>query len=308
MSDVTAIQNQPEDANATASSERPSWLVYVEERIEEEEDEIDSESPYYDIVRHLLLSSDDDDIAVPKAIQRFYDEYVDGFSGEDFGRRQPPEYGAGDSLNSMSVIVFELMEELPFTDPKQDRLAKFLIGLAKNAAPEFDKEASNQSSCWAIQAAAAERWNACHDRDGPGPRQVINTWLGTTALLAKLFRADLLEKYGPLWASADFERAFETHTSGDVTKHPIRQAQILGTANYVLIAGEAFAEAAKAPQEKNQELDAAKWKLWASKLQEVADAVGEDAEWNLKHKAQEAHDKMVELYPEAFEQKEEETC
>jgi hypothetical protein len=141
------------------------------------------------------------------------------------------------------------------------------------------------------------------DYQGSGVTEAINTWISTSALIAKLFQANLLGEYGPLWVSADFKKAFEAQTDRDFTKLPLLQAQILAAANYILLAGEAFAKEAKESSKKRSYvLDASKWKLWASKLQEIADKVGEDAEFGLKHKAQEAHDKMVELYPEAFEE------
>jgi hypothetical protein len=72
--------------------------------------------------------------------------------------------------------------------------------------------------------------------------------------------------------------------------------------NYILIAGEAFAKEAKTPSQKwHLELNAKKWRLWASKLREVADIVDKDAKWDLKERAQKAFNKMVALYPEAFQ-------
>ncbi|ENH61719.1 hypothetical protein FOC1_g10016546 [Fusarium oxysporum f. sp. cubense race 1] len=290
------------------SSDSPRWLKYIEEMIEEEEDEVDSEAIYYEIVRDLLLSEQDLDKAVSEAIQRFYDHYVAGFSEEDLGGREPPEYDAGGYLNSIAVIVFELVAKIPFTDPKQDMLSKFLIGIAKNAADSFD-EKNPRFVCWSwgIQAAAVERWNACHidagrlDREGPAVDGAIDIWLSTTALIAKLFQADLLGAYGPLWLTYDFIRAFKTHTDGDYTKHPVRQAQILAVAIYILLAGEAFAQDAKiSSPERRYDLDAENWRLWASKLKEISDTVNEDVRWDLKGKTQKAYEKMVELYPEAF--------
>ncbi|KAF9768116.1 hypothetical protein IL306_014631 [Fusarium sp. DS 682] len=290
------------------TSDSPLWLRYIEEMIEEEEDEIDSESIYYEIVREMLLSKEDPDQAISKAIQRFYYHYVAGFSEEDFGGREPPEYDAGGYLNSIAVIVFELVTKIPFTDSKQDILSKFLIDFVKNAADEFDeKNPRFVYWSWGIHAAAVESWNACHidagrlDREGPAVDEAIDKWLSTTALIAKLYQVDLLGVYGPMWLSSDFKRAFETHTDGDYTKHPVRQAQILAAANYILLAGDAFAKDAKIScPERKYDLDAQKWKLWASKFQEVADTVDENARWDLKEKTQKAHDRMVELYPEAF--------
>jgi hypothetical protein len=96
-------------------------------------------------------------------------------------------------------------------------------------------------------------------------------------------------------------RAFKSNAPGDVTIDIGRQAQVLAVVNYILIAGEAYAKEAKAPQRLHLAVDANKWRLWASKLREVADVVDQNAKWDLKERAQKAYDKMVELYPEAFE-------
>ncbi|KAM0242162.1 hypothetical protein ACHAP5_007317 [Fusarium lateritium] len=293
-----------------SSPESPKWLTYINTRMEEEKEEAFPQDHYYEIVRDLLLQSDDSDKAVPQAIEKFYNHYIAGFSDEDFGGRQPPEYQAGNELNGVAVIVFDIVSEISFTDPKQDVLSNFLIGIAKNAADEFD-EKDPKFVCydWAFQAAAVERWNACTlntgplNYQGPGVTDAINTWVSTAALIAKLFQANLLGEYGPLWVSADFKKALEIPSDRDFTKLPLLQAQILANANYILLAGEAFAKEVKdSSKKRNYVLNGEKWKIWALKFQEVADKIGEDAEWGLKQKAQEAHDKMVELYPEVFKE------
>ncbi|KAM0342118.1 hypothetical protein ACHAPU_009732 [Fusarium lateritium] len=293
-----------------SSAEIPKWITYLNTRIEEEREEAFPEIVYYQIIRDMLLQSEDSDKAVSQAIERFYEHYVAGFSRESFGGRVFPEYEAGAELNSISVIVFETIAEIPYTDPKQEILSNFLLGIAKNAADEFD-EKNPQFVCyiWGIQAAAVGRWNACHvntgpwDYERPGVTETINVWLSTSALIAKLFQADLLGEYGPLWASADFRDALEKHADGDFTKLPFKHAQILAAADYILLAGVAFAKETKdSSKKRSYELNAVKWKSWASKFQEVSDKIGEDAGWDLKQRAKEAHDRMVELYPGAFDQ------
>jgi hypothetical protein len=132
-------------------------------------------------------------------------------------------------------------------------------------------------------------------------RQQADQWVSLEAFLAKLFKGGLLPTDGPLWLFADFRDTFEKKSDDDFATSVGRQAHAFGTANHVLIAGEALVKEVKSPSQKwwfkpTKE----NWILWASKLQEVASTVGEDAPWGLKARAQEAHDKMVELYPEAF--------
>jgi hypothetical protein len=43
-----------------------------------------------------------------------------------------------------------------------------------------------------------------------------------------------------------------------------------------------------------------KWKVWASKLQHLAETTTESTEWNLKQHAQKAIEKLVEVRPELF--------
>lgn len=123
-----------------SSPESPKWLQHISTRIEEEKKEAFPQDHYYEIVRDMLLQSGDSDKAVSQAVEKFYSHYISGFSEEDFGGRQPPEYQAGNELNGIAVIVFEIVVEIPFTDPKQDVLSRFLIGIAKNAGDTFDEK------------------------------------------------------------------------------------------------------------------------------------------------------------------------
>ncbi|KAM0400066.1 hypothetical protein ACHAQC_003354 [Fusarium culmorum] len=98
-----------------------------------------------------------------------------------------------------------------------------------------------------------------------------------------------------LWVSYDLEKAFETSTKGDITKHVLKQAQILAVANYIRIAGDAFSKVTSLTKmARNYKITAEKWKNWTSKLKEMADAVDKDARWDLKERLQKAHNKMVE--------------
>lgn len=136
--------------------------------------------------------------------------------------------------------------------------------------------------------------------------QASHSWVNKSALLAKLFSAGLLDADGTRWISGDFESAFETRTSGDLATNIGRKAQVVAQAKYILIARDIYVREVKQPSKKYRvEVTQARWKLWASKLQEIADAASTDAEWDLKNRAQNAHDKMVELYPEAFREEKE---
>ena len=120
-----------------------SWLAYIEKGFEEEQKEGFPDATvvaHYGIIRDLLLAPDDDNGAVPRAIGSFHNNYNTGFFGEDFGLRKPPEYAAGDVLNSITLIIFEIVEYVPFTDIRHDRLANVLIGLKSSAAQVFQPD------------------------------------------------------------------------------------------------------------------------------------------------------------------------
>ncbi|UPK95267.1 hypothetical protein LCI18_006202 [Fusarium solani-melongenae] len=305
-------ESNSNDVQPLAPSDRPPWLIHVEGRIAEENEQFDSGAIYFEIIRDLLLAPDSDDTAVPKAIKQFNEHYVAGFAGEDFGRRQPPEYAAGNILNEISIAVFETVGKVSFTDIRHDRLANFLIGIKREAADELSKEDPHFVYFgWGLEAAAAEDWNSSHaqgvtrDNEFRTASQASHSWVNKSALLAKLFSAGLLDADGTRWISGDFESAFETRTSGDLETNIGRKAQVVAQANYILIAGDAYIKEVKQPSKKYRvEVTPARWKLWASKLQEVADAASIDAEWDLKNRAQKAYEKMVELYPEAFKTEE----
>ncbi|KAM5349005.1 hypothetical protein ACJ41O_008828 [Fusarium nematophilum] len=281
-----ANDQRPSNPDALVGSNPPSWLTLLERRIEEEKDEVFPDPVYFEIVRDVLAAPEGDDTAVSRAIARFHEHYVSGFAGEDFGRRTPPDYSAEPILQDLANLALEVSAEIEFTDERHDRLANLLIGIKESSAKEFNKDDPKFVFYpIALRAAAAEYWNGGH-----------------AALLAKWFKGDLLETDGRLWVSGDFEKAFEIYTQTDVVNNLGKKAEVLAVANYILFAGDAYINEVKNPSRwYHVDVTPQRWTLWASKLQEVADAVGEDAEWDLKNRAQKAHDRMVELYPEAFQ-------
>ncbi|KAM0342117.1 hypothetical protein ACHAPU_009731 [Fusarium lateritium] len=176
------------------STNLPSWLVHIEERIEEERDEFRLESPYYEIV--------------PEA--------------EDEIRR-PPEYSAGHKLNTIASVAFETADEVFCTTYQHDRLAELLIGIKKEAAGEYNIENPKfVYYAWGVDNAANESWNAGHvDALTQGfatePKDVwAEAWINTAALIAKLFQGGLLDADGARWIADDFERAFDANTKWDL--------------------------------------------------------------------------------------------
>ncbi|KAJ4137301.1 hypothetical protein NW768_002884 [Fusarium equiseti] len=326
-----------EEVKTDVPSDRPRWLVNIEESIEEELDEFSSESPYYEIVRDMLLAPKDSDTAVPDAVNRFYDLYISSAENE---RREPPDYMAGFKLNSMASIVFETVRDVFYTTFEHDRLAEFLIGIKKGAAAEYDPEVSEIIAVsalriadhglqnpqfvyhgWGLEAIAEKGWNAARgmyyilrlkhlanrcsvDESTKNlatePEDIWSeAWLNISGLISKLYRGGLLDTDGPIWVSTDLQEALETKIDENVSSDAGRQAQALAAVNHILIAGEVFAKDVKAASETQKaDFNAEKWKFWADKMKEIADLVDESARWNLKERAKEGHEMMVELWLE----------
>ncbi|KAJ4023013.1 hypothetical protein NW752_003470 [Fusarium irregulare] len=289
-----------EETQTDVPSDRPRWLVNIEKSIEDELDEYSSESPYYEIVRDMLIAPKDSETAVPDAVKRFYDLYI---STADNERREPPDYMAGFKLNSMASIVFETVRDVFYTTFEHDRLAEFLIGIKEGAAAEYDFENPQfVYHGWGLEAIVEESWNASrvdgetqHLADEP-ERIWSEGWLNISALISKLYRQGLLDTDGALWVSTDLQNALETKEDENVSSDAGRQAQVLAAINHILIAGEVFAKDVKAASvEADADANVEKWKVWADRMKEIADTVDESARWNLKERAEEGHGKMVEL-------------
>ncbi|SCV33274.1 uncharacterized protein FFB14_04424 [Fusarium fujikuroi] len=300
--------NHSEATQVDQSSEVPSWLEFLNERIEEERDELFSESPSYEIIRNLLVASEDDNTAVSQAVTKFYDLY----EAEADKRVKWEDHGAGEYLNTIAIIAFDVAPKLWYKSWRHQRIAQFLIAIKNGAAEEYHEEYPRFAWIgWGLEAAASECWNAGHvdHYTAKNSKEHEDTWAGewfsTSALISKLFQGGCLEDDGHHWIAHDLEKAFEVKTSGEVRTDAGRQAQVLAAVNHILLAGESFVEGAKNPLSKWKfQLNATKWKLWASKIKEVGETVDDNARWELKEKAQKAYEKMVELYPEAFSSEE----
>lgn len=153
---VADAQTLPVNQRATAA-DSPAWLYWLEEQIKEEKYDYFGEPTFLEIVRDLLLAVDEDDSAITKAVDRFKKGYVAGFTGKDAEKRKAPEYDAGLYVHEVSYAVFGAASEIPFTDPKHDKLATFLITLRNSAATEFDLKVSCFIVCGIDMLLTSER-------------------------------------------------------------------------------------------------------------------------------------------------------
>ncbi|UZP32469.1 hypothetical protein NXS19_000285 [Fusarium pseudograminearum] len=277
-----------------SKQEGQKWLTYIETSIEEQECmlDVENQTPYYEAVRDMLLHQGDSDEAISQAIERCYSHYMTSIDVENARWQEDGvevkrhfDYDIVTILNDIATIVFETVYELPYLDPKTEILSQFLINMAKNIPSKLIKEGTDTALDDNVL-----------DEEMPRAEEMAHIWLNMATLVAKLFQANLLGTRGSLWISHDLKKAFETFTKGDITKHILKQAQILAVANYILIAGDAFANVISLTRmARIYKIDVEKWKSWTSKLKEMADAVSEDARWNLKERLQKAHNEMVEM-------------
>ncbi|KAF4464536.1 hypothetical protein FALBO_8619 [Fusarium albosuccineum] len=300
---------KPTTPETTESSSQPAWLTLLDSKIEQDKDAIPSEAEgtYLNIIRDMLLARDHDAAAVPQAVKRFLDHCTASLADKEYGMGRHDENPSGYELNAVAVIALDLGIEIPFTDSKQDRLADMLLGIKNAAVKEPDTNSPHFIyQDWGVETAVREYWHShadgyMQDSEDTPLKTAANEWLNVSALLAKFFKRGLLDECVG-WVTKDLEYALETRTYGDIVTNIGRQSQVLAAANLILVGGENLAKEVKTPSRKwHMELSAARWKLWASKFQEAADAASEDSEWCLKSRIQKAHDKMVELYPEAFQ-------
>jgi hypothetical protein len=91
----------------------------------------------------------------------------------------------------------------------------------------------------------------------------------------------------------------EKPASSDSTAIVLETSTVIAT-QYVLFAGDVLARFAKSPRQGEEHLlGKEKWKIWADKLQNIAETASK-GEWDLQANAQKAYTRMVELWPELF--------
>lgn len=108
-----------------------------------------------------------------------------------------------------------------------------------------------------------------------------------------------------MWAELDTTEGLEKHRYPNASPLVLNTEAAIAT-QYILCAGEPLARLAKAapgPTE-GSDLDEGKWRVWAAKLKDLAASTPAAAEWDLKANAEKAYARMVELWPELFEEEE----
>ncbi|KAF5020723.1 hypothetical protein F66182_7225 [Fusarium sp. NRRL 66182] len=291
---------------------KPPWLIKVEDEIIAQNEDVCIESIIveWETIRDVLLSSDSDQVATQDAAERLLKHYETQYSqgeGQSITDASEIEKTSGLDLNSLSLNLFQLAGQVPYISQEHDRLASLLVSLKENASKEVSQEHPQFVFCqWGLEAAAKESWNGFDefetDNEYRSAQESSEAWISVSALIAKLFKAGLLDKETPNWISREFEDTFETATQDENASTVGRRGQILATVNYILISGEAFVHEFRTPSHKwRHELSPKKWKLWTEKLQETANSIGNDEVWHVKDKVVAAHARMIELYPEAFD-------
>lgn len=142
----------------------------------------------------------------------------------------------------------------------------------------------------------------------PRPNKVKNlrerceAALSSAVTFARLFDAGILGVRGSQFAAIQIAEGLGLGQKNRSAATEIgRWCQAEIAAQYVLISGEALAQEVKSPsQPLVYPLGKEEWKQWAAAFRTVADTIPEGAEWGLKGDAEEAHGRMIELFPELF--------
>ncbi|KAM5349003.1 hypothetical protein ACJ41O_008826 [Fusarium nematophilum] len=246
------------------------------------------------IVRDLLRAPGDEYAGVSHSVQAFYEHYKSKFGREASDGRRTFD---GWMLSETAQFAVGMVHEVALTEVELDRLVNFFVGIKNAAATDINDKVSYYS----VNGRIAEE-----DLGGQTVAEAIVVWFRMSTFAAKIFQAGLADKEGPCWAFQACEFGFSKANKRYKGLDNIgRQAQLVSIANYILIAGDAMARAAKAKPThwwvEISPMTPAKWRFTAKKLKEVADTVDEDVGFDLKNKAQNAHERMVELWPQAFE-------
>ncbi|KAM5370903.1 hypothetical protein ACJZ2D_008336 [Fusarium nematophilum] len=289
------------------------WEPYVEEKIKKEKsDPLYSSASYYRIVRDLLRAPGDEYAGVSHSVQAFYEHYKSKFGREASDGRRTFD---GWMLSETAQFAVGMVHEVALTEVELDRLVNFFVGIKNAAATDInDKDRKftyhrhnlEQAVHFTLPDCRVNGRIAEEDLGGQTVAEAIVVWFRMSTFAAKIFQAGLADKEGPCWAFQACEFGFSKANKRYKGLDNIgRQAQLVSIANYILIAGDAMARAAKAKPThwwvEISPMTPAKWRFTAKKLKEVADTVDEDVGFDLKNKAQNAHERMVELWPQAFE-------
>jgi hypothetical protein len=114
---------------------KPKWQVLLEEQLEP--DASDIEMALLVIMRTLLAAPDDDTSVTDRSIQHIRKYYTDKCQEEECTWMQSPDHGVEALFHGISYFAFELASEIPFTDPRHERLAYLLVGLRDTASSAF---------------------------------------------------------------------------------------------------------------------------------------------------------------------------
>ncbi|VUC29596.1 unnamed protein product [Clonostachys rosea] len=290
-----------ETAGEPATTE--PWQAYMKDELEPDSDGIDQE--VLATLRALLLAPEGDNQPLAQAAaQRLLDLYHDSYPKEDYGFYLSDDKGACGYLDSISIPVIELATHFRWDSAKHQRLADTMIAVRDGCTEKFiEEDPQLVYNAEGVLMKVDRAWNACSITTFGGLRR-CNTNVNMTALFAKLFGAGLFD--GDLkYVLFDLTEAFDKSPAAE----PLRQGALEACAALWLIyGGSILAQVTKENESgtsKKQFPDVfnkQNWKHWAERLAQIAHDAPDDAEFDLKRLASKAHDRMVEVYPEALEQ------
>ena len=121
------------------------------------------------------------------------------------------------------------------------------------------------------------------------------------ALYAKLFQEGFLGVRGSQFAAIGVAQGLGLGAKTWPDTELARRCEAEIAAQYILISGEAMAHEIRFPSEVPVDpLGRKEWKVWADGFKKLAEDTPNDAEWELKERAEQAHVRMAKLFPELF--------
>ncbi|KAI9149994.1 hypothetical protein HJFPF1_09741 [Paramyrothecium foliicola] len=301
-----AVQTVKTADTAIASATTEQWQGYVKDWLEPDSDETDK--AVLAILQDLLLAPESDkrfpvQIAAQKLLNLYHENYLSGDSGYDISE----DKGASAYLDCISRPVVDLARYFGWDGASHQRLADTVVAVRDGCADSFNEE--NPKLVYNAEGLLEKvdgAWNAYSISRSSGMsscRQAVNV----TALFAKLFGAGLFN--GELkYVLFDLEEGLMKGTDQE-GEQPLGQRAIEArAAAWLFFGGEIIAQVAwenDAGSSKKQFPDIfnrENWKSWVNKLAMIARDAPDEAEFGLRRLAANAYSRMLELYPEVWEQ------
>ncbi|CAN8101120.1 unnamed protein product [Discula destructiva] len=268
MSDM--VQKAPE---ATQIADTGAWLAYFNDEIHDyEEGTADRDFP--ELFKSLLNAGSTDDLALNDYLRRF----------DELDRKSSLTYEPLETLLTLGRIM-------PYDDSKQDVIMKVLEGLIKQPHAE-EARSFHQASGAPLSESPQILSKQCEE------------WLSLSAFKARTLNAGICAEADEDFKAPRIDIPMGLELKSDSGKIAdtsdaklLRDCKLMVSAQYILIGGGKIKGNIEACRYKGT-WDDGSWKAWTWRFLEAAS--WDDVQETTKVASKDAHNKMVELWPELF--------